>query len=370
MKKLINILLFLVVILVSVSSIAQSSGGRFQRPMVEENSNMSFRKGDGKQVMPGVPVGMDDANMMGNGNFISQGVGLTYQVHVLGEVENPGTYRITASDRLSEVLQKAGGVNRGGSERNIEVRRQGEGSKRIDLLKFKLNGNLSQNPYLLDNDVVYIPLKKKSIQVVGAVNRPMEYEVKGERSLSDAINLAGGFSVGAAANSPIRVVRFTAGKKEVSEVPSSKAEMLKFDLQNGDVIFVPHVITEKNTFDYDVPKLPGDNIFYPSFEDRVFVLGGVNSPGAYPFNPYYKMSQYLSLSGGFSKMSTRKISVVSPEGKEKKLNTKNMDKFVINPGDTVLIGERRILPEGWVGIVLGVASFGLSATSTVLALTR
>jgi hypothetical protein len=60
--------------------------------------------------------------------------------------------------------------------------------------------------------------------------------------------------------------------------------------------------------------------------------------------------------------------VITPEGKKAGIRKKNMDTFTINPGDTILIGERRIAPEGWVSILMSVAGFGLSTTSTILLL--
>lgn len=374
MKSLIGkvVLGVLVMQLAAGPLFAQDYRRGFQRPEVGEASGMSFRKGDLQELKRLGGGQMPEQELMTKGMMMTEPSmsGLTYQVHVLGEVKNPGTYRITASDRLSEVLLRAGGVDEQGSQRNIEVRRTGEKTKKVDLLAFQIFGDLSDNPYLLDNDVVYVPLKSDTIQVVGAVKRPRDYELKSEKILADAIKLAGGFSVGAATNSPVRVVRFVGGEKKVIEVAANDNDMSHFELQNGDTIFVPHVITEKNKFDYDIPKLPGDNIFYPSFEDRVFILGGVEAPGAYPFNPYYNMSQYLSLAGGTTKMSTGRIRLITPDGKNRPVRKKDKDTIVINPGDTILVGERRIAPEGWVSIIMGIASFGLSTTATVLALTQ
>lgn len=358
--------------LISAPLFAQDYERLFQRPLEGQSSGLSFRKTDIQEMTNGGMESSIKDDMALKGQLMTEPSlsGLTYQVHILGEVKNPGTYRITASDRLSEILTKAGGIGKQGSERNIEVRRRGEGIKKVDLLRFQVFGDLSDNPYILDNDVIYVPLHENTIQVVGAVKRPRDYEIKKERFLSDAIALAGGFSVGLSANSPIRIVRFIEGKKNVLEVPVNDKDMSAFEVKNGDVIFVSHMITERNKFDYDLPKLPGDNIFYPSYEDRVFILGGVHSPNAYPFNPYYNLSQYLSLAGGTTKMFTGRMHLVTPEGKKKKIRNKDRDKMVINPGDTILVDERRIPPEGWIGIVTGLAGFGLSTTATVLALTQ
>ena len=189
---------------------AQDYGRGFQTPMGGEGAGSSFRKNDMQELKGLGVVSMSEQDIMAKGQMMTEPSmsGLTYQVHVLGEIRNPGTYRITASDRLSEVLLRAGGVDEQGSQRNVEIRRQSEGTKKIDLLSFQVFGNLANNPYLLDNDVVYVPLRGSTIQVVGAVKRPRDYELKTEKTLADAIKLAGGFTVGVASSSPIRVVRF------------------------------------------------------------------------------------------------------------------------------------------------------------------
>ena len=371
MKKTISQLFIVVLsifLILEPVALAQnySESYRFAKPLQENDSGLSFRKTNpmvggedvkwSSSIREQVPVSM-----------FSQ---LVYQIHILGEVKAPGTYRIAASDRLSEVLTRAGGIKENGSKRNIELRRQGKVKQIVDLLPFQLFGELRENPFLLDNDVIYVPLKNKSIRVVGAVKRPDEYELKSEKTLGDVVFLAGDTTVGASSKLPFKVIRFVDGKKEVLEVEQKKELFSDFEMKNGDIVFVPHIITEKNTFDFDIPKLPGDNIFYPSYEDRVFILGGVSLPGAYPFNPYYKLSQYLSLAGGTTKLATKKIYLINPEGDKKRLRRKNWDKIVINPGDTVLVDERRIPPEGWVSLFMSVAGFGLSATATVLTLTQ
>jgi len=365
--------MFLILEMICAPLFALNYAQQFDEPLGQgSGSGMSFRKENLKrQVQPGGEY-KQDQNMLNKGIMMTEPsmASLSYQVHILGEVSFPGTYRITASDRLSEVINRAGGINDQGSKRNIQVRRQGEPTKIVDLLQFQLFGNLADNPYLLDNDTIFVPLHGPMVNVVGAVMRPREYELRNEKTLADVLKLAGGESVGAARGVPISIIRFVNSKKSVIEVSQTPSEMAAFAIQNGDVIFVPHMITELNKFDFDLPKLPGDNIFYPSFEDRVFILGGVQSPGAYTFNPYYSLPQYLSLAGGTTKMSTNKISILSPEGEVAKVTKKNRASIIINPGDTVVIGERRIPPEGWVTLFMSIATFGLATTSTVLALQK
>lgn len=294
--------------------------------------------------------------------------GLTYQVHILGEVNKPGTYRINASTRLSEALEKAGGISGIGSERRIEVRRKEGGGRSVDLLSFKQFGNLDANPYLLDNDVVFVPLKGWVVQIAGTIKRPGTYELTKEKTLEDLVRLVGGMTPGVSSSAPIKVVRFLEGKRQIIDVVDSAEARKRFILENADVVVVPHFITENKKFDYNLASLPGDNpLFYPSYEERVFVLGAVAKPGPYPYTPYYNLRQFLTLAGGTTKLAkSGRIKVVNSEGKVIKASAN----LTLNPGDTIVVPEKYLPPEGILSLVLGITTSVLGITTTILTLTR
>ncbi len=324
-------------------------------------SGSSFGSQDEKaqQVLPYIPL------MEGNG---PQSLNtLSYQVHILGEVLRPGTYRVPASTRLSEAIQIAGGMMERGSDRRIELRRGG-GSRRADLLGFKIFGNLDANPYLMDNDVIFVPLRKTVIQIEGAVKRPGVYELQNEKTIKDVMKLAGGISIGNDDPAPIRVIRFENGKKNVLNVENSEQGRRAFRVQNGDVIILPQFLIAKKSFDYNVSKIPGDNkLFYPSYEERVFVLGAVAKPGPYPFNPYYDLRQYLTLAGGTNKLAkSKKIKIISALGSTTRANNQTE----INPGDTIVVPERYMAPESLVSLIVGIASSIVGTTAVILSVTK
>src|SRR3989338_2283686 len=130
MKQLISkmiLAVFAVQMIVPVA-IAQDYGRQFDRPLTGNTGlGSSFRRTDQLQLEQSIMEQGDASSesLRAKGMLMTEPSmsGLMYQVHILGEVKMPGTYRITASDRLSEVLKKAGGVDEQGSERNIEVRR-------------------------------------------------------------------------------------------------------------------------------------------------------------------------------------------------------------------------------------------------------
>lgn len=344
---------------------APSFRGGERLPVRVPGNSQGFGSGTrtGIRVPPETPsIGTTGSSVFGDAAMMSMG----YQVHVLGEVMQPGTYRVMASDRLSEVILRAGGIAENGSERNIELRRKGGGVQHVDLLGFSLFGRLEGNPYVSDNDVIFVPLRDKVVQVVGAAKRPDIYELKNERTLENVIELAGGFNAAASMDKPIRIIRFKGGQKNVEEIPIQADALKSFAVQNGDVIVVPNLLTKDTEFDYNVASIPGDQIFYPSYEDRVFVLGGVAFPGAYPFSPYYMVNQYISLAGGVNDRGTNRCTVTSIDGKTRKAKANDR----VNPGDTIAVKQRWMNPAAWAGFALSIASFGLSASSTIIALQR
>lgn len=378
MKKLALFLAVMMAVISPLSAVGQAS--RYRVPTQAEEIDLgpppSFRSG-GKRVplqsypaqtgVPQLPGGITApggaaGTSMGEAAMVSMG----YQVHVLGEVMNPGTYKVAASDRASEVINRAGGLAQNGSERNIELRRKGGGVLHIDLMAFKLLGKLDQNPYVTDNDTIFVPLRKNVIQIVGAVKRPDFYELKNEKTLSDVIDLAGGFNAATAMKEPIRVIRFENGEKKINEITIEKDNMADFAILNGDVVVIPNIVTKGTKFDYNVASVPGDQVFYPSYEDRVFVLGGVAFPGAYPFSPYYSVNQYITLAGGLNERGKAKYRVTTIDGKNKK--AKPADR--VNPGDTIVAKQGWMSPAAWMSFALGFASFGLSASATVIAIRK
>lgn len=314
----------------------------------------------------GAGMGFEDGEARrGRGETSISGQGLIYQVHVLGEVKRPGTYRISPSMRVTDALQRAGNIRSNGSERFLELRKQGKIKGRfLDLFAYKTFGQLSQNPYLQDNDTIFVPLKKMAVEIEGPVRRPGVFELKNERTLSDIIELAGGFTVGMMESDPIRVIRYGGTEeKAILEVQNNGQETINFKVQDGDVIVIPHKFLTKHQFDYNVKKLPNDNIFYPAYDDRVFVIGAVRGPGAFDFNQYYSVRQYLTLAGGTTTMAKNgKIKVVTVDGKTYKAKGGSYNR-VLNPGDTIVVPEKSVPITFYLSLLPTIASLGLSAAA-------
>lgn len=166
-------------------------------------------------------------------------------VNVVGEVFSPGSYTLPAFNTAFNVLIAAGGVTERGSLRTIFIKRGGKTVKTFDVYDFLQNPTSLDDFYLQDNDYVFVPAVGKVVEITGAVQRPMEYELKDGENLNALVELAGGLTSTAYTNSWI-AKRFSNQGVTFLEVPYNRHIETKqdFELQNGDVITVPAIPTQ------------------------------------------------------------------------------------------------------------------------------
>jgi protein involved in polysaccharide export with SLBB domain len=166
----------------------------------------------------------------------------SFEVVLSGELERPGAVLTSAFRRLHEVVQAAGGISERGTRRRVRlVDMQGE--REVDLLRFELTGDLSQNPFVVEGMHIHVPPRGPSVTLAGAVRRPGEYELGPTGSLAEVLGLTGGFHT-TAARSEARLTRIGVdGRRETLGVDLATALVRPSDvsLQPGDVVFVPTV---------------------------------------------------------------------------------------------------------------------------------
>ena len=87
---------------------------------------------------------------------LSVGQTRTIMVNVMGEVKTPGTYTLSAFATVFHALYMAGGTNELGTLRNIKVYRNNRLVTVVDIYDYILNGKLTGNVRLADNDVIVV----------------------------------------------------------------------------------------------------------------------------------------------------------------------------------------------------------------------
>lgn len=166
---------------------------------------------------------------------VSVGQTRTITVNVMGEVLTPGSYTLSAFASVFHALYQAGGVNDLGTLREIKVCRKGRVVTTVDVYDYILNGRLTGNIMLEDNDVILVDTYQNLIEVRGWVKRPMIYETKSGESLSKVLSYAGGFKGGAYAE--LVTVERT-GSTDSYVYTISEDEYTRFSVTDGDIVTI------------------------------------------------------------------------------------------------------------------------------------
>jgi polysaccharide export outer membrane protein len=157
------------------------------------------------------------------------------KVFIVGEVVKPGTYYLTKKTTLVEAVSMAGGPTKDADREVIIVRRGEEEGEQVSVdLRSALEGNLSQNIYVKNDDSIFVP-KAKTFFIMGEVNKPGEYNLDVGTTVRKAISLAGG-STDKASMGRTRVIR------EVDEQEVEQKVPLDELVQPKDTIVVPESI--------------------------------------------------------------------------------------------------------------------------------
>ena len=182
----------------------------------------------------------------------------TIMVNVFGEVKAPGTYTLSAFASVFHALYMAGGPSELGTLRNIKVYRNNQLVTTVDVYDYILNGQLTGNVRLADNDVIMVGTYDCLVNISGKMKRSMFYEMRKNESLSTLLRYAGGFT-GDAYKSSVRVVRKTGRQFSVYNV--GEFDMSSFTMNDEDSVSVDSIIQR--------------------FENMVEIKGAVFRPGMY-----------------------------------------------------------------------------------------
>ena len=163
----------------------------------------------------------------------------TIMVNVMGEVKAPGTYTLSAFATIFHALYMAGGINDLGTLRNIKVYRNNRLVTVVDIYDYILNGKLTGNVRLADNDVIVVGPYDCLVNITGKVKRPMFYEMKKNESINSLLKYAGSFT-GDAYKKSVRVNRKTGREYSVYNV--EEFDFASFRIADGDSVTVEPIL--------------------------------------------------------------------------------------------------------------------------------
>ncbi|MES2178525.1 MAG: SLBB domain-containing protein [Gemmatimonadota bacterium] len=212
----------------------------------------------------------------------------TNQVVVLGDVVQPGSYRVSSAGTALTALYAAGGPRRTGSMRRVEIRRGNKLVDTLDLYDYLLRADASHDPRLQSGDVIFVPVHGPRVRLHGEVVRPATYELRRGETLADAIRAAGGFT----ANAVRRRVQISRVLPPAQRDTTDRARVI-IDIASDQFT---------SGFGPAYPMEPGDviQVFAVSSRvgRRVAVNGNVWSPGSVGLTPGMRLSDAVRLAGG------------------------------------------------------------------------
>ncbi|MFO7896044.1 MAG: SLBB domain-containing protein, partial [Candidatus Cloacimonadales bacterium] len=235
---------------------------------------------------------------------------IVYSVNVVGAVKNPGIYMVPPSARVSMVIKLANTITdtlntvekviKNPSQRNIVLRRKEEQSV-LDLQKYLVLGELAENPFIKDGDVIIVGTAKDFVYLSGAVGiktneNQLKYEILPGERISDLIELAFGLDNG---------------------IDEENCELVRFDNTNGELnrkYFSAAEVMRNPESEQNYLLEAGDRIYIrqvPDFQVKRYITiqGEVKYPGEYAIDlGKTTLSEILKQSGGPTEMADLKRS--------------------------------------------------------------
>ena len=200
---------------------------------------------------------------------ISLGRLRTVRIYVVGDVQRPGAYDVSSLSTPLSALYAAGGPTSRGSLRILKQFRGNQLVREIDLYDFLLKGVRSNTDRLLPGDTILVPPVGSQVTLEGMVHHPAIYELNGEKTLNQVLELAGGV-LATASLKQINVSRIVAHEKRTMinlQLPDNPAEvaqkLAEFRVQGGDDVVISQIL--------------------PYNQSAVYLEGHDYRPGSYPY---------------------------------------------------------------------------------------
>ena len=281
----------------------------------------------------------------------------TIQVNIMGEVEMPGTFRLSPFATVFNALYKAGGVTESGSLRAIKVIRGGEPFAVVDVYGYFFDGHSDSDITLKEGDVVIVPPYVNRVLATGNVKKPKFYEMAEGETLADLIRYAGGFS-SRAYQDDVRVIRRQGAERQIYTVRKDAAAT--FVMTDGDEIYVSETLKR--------------------FSNKVEVRGAVFRPGMFELGgDIATVRQLVRAAGGLTEDAFSGRAVIVREKDDLTFESLSVDlagvlsgaasDIVLRKNDILTISSMRELNDPGTltinGMVKNPGIFPFSANTTV-----
>ena len=194
------------------------------------------------------------------------------QVYVTGQARRPGAYTISSLSSLVDAFFASGGPSVQGSLRHIQLNRNGKTITDFDLYALLIHGDKSRDIRLLPEDVLYIPPVGAQVAIAGSIHNPAIYELRGNETVGDLIELAGRTTT-VASNARISVERVVDRQLRGAMEIGLDQEGLGVALADGDVLRIYSIL--------------------PAYQKTITLRGNVANPGRFGWHTGMHISDLI-----------------------------------------------------------------------------
>ena len=194
------------------------------------------------------------------------------QVYVTGQARRPGAYTISSLSSLVNALFASGGPSVQGSLRHIQLNRDGKTITDFDLYALLIHGDKSKDVRLLPEDVLYIPPVGTQVAITGSIHNPGIYELRGNETIGDLIELAGRTTT-VASNARISVERVVDSQLRGAMEIGLDKEGLSVPLADGDMLRIYSIL--------------------PAYQKTITLRGNVANPGRFSWHAGMHISDLI-----------------------------------------------------------------------------
>ncbi|HGY56416.1 MAG TPA: polysaccharide export protein [Caldithrix abyssi] len=213
-----------------------------------------------------------------------------FRVYLTGEVNTPGTYFVQGSDRVSDVIEIAGGAKDWADATSVILRHKGGAADTLNLLRFYRQGDKSVNPLLQGGDMIYvapIDLTKPYIIVESRIEKVLEGQTPDNKVVNEKSTRA--------------IFRLDEGETVIQFLQRISAFSAEIDLAKITLIrdTTEYVIDLLNRFtEYSSFVLKNrDRLIVPNLVSEVYVQGEVLRPGSYVYDVNLTANDYAGKAG-------------------------------------------------------------------------
>jgi polysaccharide biosynthesis/export protein len=194
------------------------------------------------------------------------------QIFILGSARQPGVYTVSSLSTLINALFASGGPSATGTMRRIQLRRANQVVTEFDIYDLLRKGDKSCDAQLLPGDIIYIPPIGPQTAILGSVNEPGIYELKGETSVASVLKDGAGLSNLASVDRALLERVENHRRRQVDEFALDEAGLQR-QLRDGDILRIFPIS--------------------PRVENAVTLRGNVAQPGRYLWREGMRISDLI-----------------------------------------------------------------------------